>query len=114
MLVTSARCIWQERKKKESPLTFDERSTSAEDDVAKETLPQVEIGAVDRVDHDLVDARVLEADNLGVEQQLGRAMSFRAELFSRCAAGAFSIRLVRTYDYRWMKKEPYPDDVPVR
>lgn len=71
------------RRREDSPLTFDERSASAEDDIAKEALPQIKIGAVDRIDDDLVDARVLEADNLGVEQQLGRAMSFRAELFSR-------------------------------
>jgi hypothetical protein len=62
--------------------TLDQCSSAAQHDIAEQALPQVEIRSVDRVDDDLVYARVLEADNLGVEEHFRRAMPFRAKLSS--------------------------------
>lgn len=87
--------------------TLDERATTAEDDVAEERFAQVEVGAVDRVDDDLVHARVLEADNLRVEQELGRAMPFGAELHVPVSAS------VRASSSSRGKKRTHPDYVAV-
>lgn len=77
-------------------LTLDESPSSAEHDVAEQAFTQVEVCAVDRVDHDLVHARVFESDELGREKQLGGAVSlgaepdqvavWQAEVFAPCAA----------------------------
>jgi len=93
--------------------TLDERPSTAEHDVAEERLAQVEVGAVDRVDDDLVHACVLEADDLGVEQELGCAMPFGAELRvgrERQASEVARATRVRRYEER----ETHPDHVAVR
>lgn len=64
----------------EKERTLDESPSTAEDDVAKEALAEVEVGAVDRVDDDLVDARVLEADEFRGEEKLGGSVSFWPKL----------------------------------
>ena len=53
---------------------------AGEHDVGEEVLAQVEIGAVDGVDDDLVHAGVLEPDDLRVEQDLGRAEALLPDL----------------------------------
>lgn len=58
--------------------TLVERAAAGEDDVAEEALAQVQVDAVDRVDDDLVHARVLLADDLRVEQDLGRSEALRS------------------------------------
>jgi hypothetical protein len=57
-----------------------EGRAAGEDDVGEERLAEVEVGAVDRVDDDLVDAGVLLAVELWVEKDLGGAEAFGAEL----------------------------------
>lgn len=62
-----------------------QRAASREHNVAVQRLAQVEIRPVDRVDDDLVHARVLEADDLGVEKNFWCPEAFRANLASRLA-----------------------------
>lgn len=60
------------------------RGAAREHNVAKQRLAQVEIGAVYRVDNDLVHARVLEPDDLGVEEDFGGAEAFSSDLCLLC------------------------------
>jgi len=50
--------------------TSTKRGPAAENDVRVQTFPQVHIYAIDRVDHNLVNASIFQADNLGVEEDL--------------------------------------------
>lgn len=54
--------------------------SARENNVAKERFAEVHVGSADCVDNDLVDARVLEADDFWVEQDLGSSEPFRANL----------------------------------
>lgn len=53
--------------------TLRERAAARKHNVRVKIPAQVQVRPVDRVDHDLVHARVLEADNLRVEEDFGRA-----------------------------------------
>lgn len=55
-------------------------AASGEDNVAVEGLSQVQVGPVDGIDNDLVHAGVLEANDLGVEENLGGSKALRANL----------------------------------
>lgn len=61
-------------------LTSCERTAAAENHVGEKTLPEVKICLVDRVDDDLMDSRVLQSYQLGIEKDLRGPESFRAEL----------------------------------
>jgi hypothetical protein len=54
--------------------------TAREHNVAVESFPQVHVRSVYCFDDDLVHTRVLEADDLGVEEDLGRSKPFSADL----------------------------------
>ena len=54
--------------------------TTTQDDVAKEILPQVEVGSVDTVHDELMYARVFRADELRIKEDLWSLPSFSAEL----------------------------------
>jgi hypothetical protein len=54
--------------------------TAREHDVAVESFPQVHVRSVYCFDDDLVHTRVFEADDLGIEENLGRSKSFSADL----------------------------------
>ena len=61
-------------------LTGTERAPARQHDITEQALSQVHVCPVDRINNDLVHARVLFADELGVEEDLGREEAFRAEL----------------------------------
>ena len=63
------------------------RSTTREHNVAEQRLAQVEIGAVYGVDDDLVHARVLEPDDLGVEKDFWSAETLGSDLCLSVLAG---------------------------
>jgi hypothetical protein len=56
------------------------RGSPAENDVGVQTFPQVHIYAIDRVNHNLVNARVFQADDLWVEKDLWCAESLGSQL----------------------------------
>ena len=60
--------------------TLGQRRPARHDDVAKQGLPQVHVGAIDGIHHDLVDSWIFQPHQLGIEQYLGRAESRRTEL----------------------------------
>jgi hypothetical protein len=55
-------------------------AAAREDDVGVQVFSQVKVGPVDRVDDNLVHAGILEADDLGVEEDFGRAEALCADL----------------------------------
>jgi len=57
-----------------------QRRAAGEHDVGEQGLAQVEVGAADGVDDHVVQPRVLEPDDLRVEEDLGGAETFRADL----------------------------------
>jgi hypothetical protein len=57
-----------------------QRAAARQHDVAEERFAQVEVGAVDGVDDDLVDAWVFEADDLGIEEDFRGAETLCADL----------------------------------
>ena len=63
-----------------------ERGPAGEHDVGVEGLAQVQVGAVDGVDHHLVDALVFQPHELRVEQDLGGAEALGADLARGSAA----------------------------
>lgn len=66
----------------EQPVTkaFCQRGASGEHNVAVERFPQVHVRSVNSLDHNLVHARVLKADDLGIEQDLRSPETFRPNL----------------------------------
>ena len=60
--------------------TSTKRGSAAENDVGVQTFPQVHIYAIDRVDHNLVNASIFQADNLGVEKDLWSTEPLRSQL----------------------------------
>ena len=60
-----------------------QRRAAGEDDVAEEGLTQIHIGAVDGVDDHVMQAGILQADNLRVEENFRGAKAFRADLDGR-------------------------------
>ena len=60
--------------------TSAKRSSAAENDVRVQTFPQVHIYAIDRVNHNLVNACVFQADDLWVEKNLWCTESLGSQL----------------------------------
>ncbi len=58
-----------------------QRAAAGEHDVGVEVLAEVQVRAVDGVDYDLVHAGVFQADDLGVEEDLGGAEALGADLW---------------------------------
>jgi hypothetical protein len=64
-----------------------QRRAPREHNVAIEGLAEVHVGAVDRLDHNLVHPGVFQPDDLGIEQDLRRPKPFGADLTkSACMA----------------------------
>lgn len=61
---------------------FCESSATTENDIPVQGLAQVEVSATNRIDNDLVNARVFEAYDLRVEKDLWGAKSLGTNLWS--------------------------------
>ena len=66
--------------------TWEHGRTTSQHDVGVKVLAQIEVASVDGVDDALLHARVLLANEVGMEQDLGRAEGLRADV-DRAAVG---------------------------
>ena len=57
-----------------------QRGAAGQDDAAVQSGAQVEIGALDRVDDEVVQTRGFETDYFGVEEDFGGAETFLVDL----------------------------------
>ena len=83
--------------------TSAKRSPPAENDIGVQTFPQVHIYAIDRVNHNLVDACVFQANDLWVEKDLWCAESLGSQLVTA--------QVNSTQCHTWL--EAYQDSISI-
>jgi len=66
--------------------TWEHGRTTSQHDIGVKVLAQIEVASVDSIDDALLHARVLLANKVGMEQDLGRAEGLRADV-DRAAVG---------------------------